>query len=629
MAMAPAVLLGVALAFLAVLRPVLALLILVVLDVSNLNGVIAGHLGVSPYKAELALALVALAVVLARDRPRLSWSPVLLGLLVLFAGFCVTLFGAADPAASQQLLGERLRDLCYFILVYLLLVCTGAIRHVAQAAVLILAALAGLTVVHEFVLNNNGDLFGLSRVPLMQEGGAFTARHAGTSSDVNFWGRLLILYTPLAFSLWAATTRRTPRLVWLGCGLSMLAGVYLTQSRGGLIAVFLAIVVWLLLAGGRVRKSLLLMPIVAAVLIPVSGIGSRIGTLAVSSGGGADLSVLTRKRLQVNALQMFLDQPVNGHGIGSFPSIFPRYDRLADTYQPIDIVVAAHNLYLEQAADGGIVLLLAWGVFVGSVLFVALRARAIARRAPDPVSAWLANGVIAGLVGWLVASAFLHLSDFRALLTIAALAAALDVHCRRLSVPTVEPSAARRRTGPAVMGLLAAVTLVGVAGVAVSLATGQVTYRSSSTLAVVPAATGASGGRAYQLDVISRGVIVPTLATVLEYSISPAAVEHRSGRSGPASIAITPSAQGGALVVEVTALDREAAEALGKAAVDLAKDEVEAINSGYRLSGGKGEVEAIRPARRWLAAPSLLAVVLGGFGLVRAYRRRRLIQQWA
>ena len=155
---------------------------------------------------------------------------------------------------------------------------------------------------------------------------------------------------------------------------------------------------------------------------------------------------------------------------------------MADTYQPIDIVVAAHNLYLEQAADGGIVLLLAWGVFVGSVLFVALRALAIGRRAPDPVSAWLADGVIAGLVGWLVASAFLHLSDFRALLTLAALAAALDVHCRRLSVPTVEPSAARRRTGPAVMGLLAAVTLVGVAGVAVSLATGQVTYRSSSTL---------------------------------------------------------------------------------------------------------------------------------------------------
>jgi len=31
-----------------------------------------------------------------------------------------------------------------------------------------LAALAGLTVVHEFVLHNSGSLFGLSRVPLVR-----------------------------------------------------------------------------------------------------------------------------------------------------------------------------------------------------------------------------------------------------------------------------------------------------------------------------------------------------------------------------------------------------------------------------------------------------------------------------
>ena len=79
-----------------------------------------------------------LLIVLVRRRPRLAWSPVLLGVAVLFAGFCVSLVGAADPAGSQALLAGRGRDLFYFVVVYALLLTTGAIARVAQAVVLVL-----------------------------------------------------------------------------------------------------------------------------------------------------------------------------------------------------------------------------------------------------------------------------------------------------------------------------------------------------------------------------------------------------------------------------------------------------------------------------------------------------------
>ena len=82
------------------------------------------------------------------------------------------------------------------------------------------------------------------------------------------------MFAPLALSLGVAASRRPQRLVWAGCALSLLAGVYLTQSRGGFIALFVAVVVWLALAGGRYRKSLLLVPVVVAVLVPLSGIGA-------------------------------------------------------------------------------------------------------------------------------------------------------------------------------------------------------------------------------------------------------------------------------------------------------------------------------------------------------------------
>ena len=157
-------LIAVAVAALALVRPQVALLLLVVFDVANLNGVIADQVGVSPYRAQLALATVALLIVLVRFRSRLSWSPVLLGVAVLFAGFAVSLVGAANPPESVALLASRLRDLFYFVVVYALLLTTRAARPVAQAVVLVLAGLAALTVVHEFVL-------GQPRRPLRAEPG--------------------------------------------------------------------------------------------------------------------------------------------------------------------------------------------------------------------------------------------------------------------------------------------------------------------------------------------------------------------------------------------------------------------------------------------------------------------------
>ena len=179
-----AVIIGVAIAALAVVRPGVALLLLITFDISNLNGVIADQIGISPYKPQLALAILVLLIILVRRRGRLAWSPVLLGVAILFAGFCVTLISTDDPVTSQALLASRGRDLFYFVVVYALLLATGEIIRAAKGVVLVLAALAGLTVVHEFVLHNSGDLYGLSRVPLVQEGGAFTPRHVvGNTAD--------------------------------------------------------------------------------------------------------------------------------------------------------------------------------------------------------------------------------------------------------------------------------------------------------------------------------------------------------------------------------------------------------------------------------------------------------------
>lgn len=629
---------------LAITYPRVSLLTLVALDVSNINGVIADQIGTSPYKPQLALAVVVVLVMIRRRMFRFAWSPVLLGAMVLFAGFCLSFVAAADPVTSLDLLSSQARDLLYFVVVYALVLSTDQVKPTAAVAVLVLAALAGLTVVHEFVLHNQGSLFGLSRVPLVQEDGALTPRHAGTSSDVNFWGRLLILFTPMSLSLLAVSRSWRDRVVWAGATVSLMLGVYLTQSRGGFIALFIGLVMWAVLAGGAYRKALLYLPVALIVIVPLTGIGSRLSTLtAVVSGSTttADPSVVTRKRFQLDAWHMFLDRPITGHGIGSYGGLFAEYDRLANFYEPVDIVVAAHNFYLEQAADGGVVLLVCWAFFFGTILFVALRTMIGAGRTGDDTRRFLALGVIGGLIGWLIASVFLHLSDFRALLLIAVIAAAVDVQCRasidrRGIAPDPEPGP--WRPGRGVVAALAAVAALGLLGTVTVLTNRTTVYASTTALGIVPSGP-VNPASAYSLDLISRGLIGPTFTEVLSRSVDAGQVAERAG-AGPGraegadsadvdvdvDVAFAQSRLGGGVVLTVTAGDPAAAAALTAAAVAVSKATVAELDTGYELIGDPAQPEPVSsPAWWWL--PVLAMTAVGGAVLaVLAGRRRRALR---
>ncbi len=634
----------VAFVVLAIRFPRISLLTLVALDVSGINGVIADQVGISPYKPQLALAVVVVLVMVRRGMFRFRWSPVLLGAMVLFAGFCVSFVAAADPVISQDMLTGQARDMLYFAVVYALLLSTDQLKAVASVVVLVLAGLAGLTVIHEFVLNNAGTLFGLSRVPLIQEGGALTPRHAGTSSDVNFWARLLILFTPMSLSLMAIGRVWRDRLLWGGCFVALLLGVYLTQSRGGFIALFIGLVVWALLAGGWYRKSLLFLPVALVAIVPLTGIGSRLGTLtAIVSGSTstADPSVVTRKRFQLDAWNMFLDSPITGHGIGSYGPLFPEYDRIANYYEPVTIVVAAHNFYLEQAADGGIILLLCWAFFLGSVIFVCLRTMVSARVGAAVTDRFLALGIVGGLTGWLIASVFLHLSDFRALLVMAALAAAIDVRSRTAAEQAggdqdaddgehADPALDRRDRPPSrlVVATLAGVAALGLVGLTFAVTTGKTVYTSQTTLGVAPSGT-VDGANAYGLDVISRGTIVPTISEVLDRSIGIGGQSEQAGRfpdsidTTDATVSFGQSRLGGAVVVTVTADTPATAAAVAAEAVTLSKTEVANLQMGYQLTGEPVEPQPIS-SPEWWWIPTLSVITVGFAGAAILANRRRI-----
>lgn len=607
------------------LQPMASAVALTVAETANLSGVAGTHGVPAVHLVLIGLGTASVALAVARGTLRLRWSPVFFAGLVLLSAQAVAAVAGQDPAASLALVLEIGRGLILLVLVTTVLADDRQRpRLLAAVFVLTLSALSLLTVVQEFGLHNSSNFWGLANVPLTTELGSATARHAGPQQDVNFWGRVLVLAVPLSLSL-AVLTDRLRRCAWLAAGLALLAGIYLTQSRGALLAVLAAVVAWALLSGKRARRLLLAAPLLIAVALVVPGVGSRLQTLSTletSSVTVRDPSLEGRLAAQRVALRIVREHPLLGVGPANFEEVEPEYLRQLGLST---IVLAPHNEYLEAAAEGGIIGASSLLLFLGMGVFVALRARALSRAGhgrspPDPIRA-LAVGVIAALVGWLVASAFLHLATFRSLVLILALGAALDLRAHsaqatavpewdrakpEFALDRVAGSASPSGRGRSVLALAcAAAALVPLFLLARSSFVSTTSWRASASAQLVLNKALPNRPSAYELDTLSRDSLLRTFAALAAeertYGLdsAPAMEGVRHGRAR-IDVAISPPST--VIALTATSADEGMAARAAVGARDATISRVNALTKLYRLT----PVASSSPAHR-----------LGGVNLLR------------
>jgi len=166
--------------------------------------------------------------------------------------------------------------------------------------------------------------------------------------------------------------RRAASLVWYGLlafGTAVgLTALFMTASKGAVLA--LAVAFALVLAAGFWRRtgyglSLLVVFAVCALVFGGGTLLGRVGAAGAGEAHSAQFRVLTWKA----SADMALDNPVLGTGIGTFGSSFNRYAIAGWTE-------AAHNAYLQTAAETGFVGLLLFLAALGSAavwLFRAMR----------------------------------------------------------------------------------------------------------------------------------------------------------------------------------------------------------------------------------------------------------------
>lgn len=496
-------------------RPLLALCSMVVIEVTNVSGVLSPHGGIPFFQVSMLLGVLAIAFAI-RDpevRSRINaWTGICAALLgVYLATQAVATIGSVDRAVSIDGMRRFFLD-CLFVMVLMMLVqVTGRPWTVAASMVIPLAFLSLLTVINEFVFGGTVSFGGFSTVTTASGEMVTTLRYGGPLPDSNFWGRHLVMGLPLAAALLTRALRAKSRMeitVWAVSVMMLLAGVYLTQSRGTFLAAGASIAVWFVASDRSVRrKGLLYFPLVLLVFA-VPGVGNRLilafqDVMTADENSNVDPSVLGRLSAQQQAWMMYAERPAFGFGPSTFPDLVISYAGRVET-AVLKPALAPHNLYAEFAATSGINGLLGWAVVIFGFLGVAALGIAVHPQSRDRI---FAAAVLGAIVAWSAASIGLHLAYFRTFGVVLALVAAVAPEW------PVRAQAFRRVFRSVWQWGVAAVAGAVAAGAAMA-ATSVPAYTATQQMTLTPVGS-YDGWYAYGLDIRSRAQLLPTFSLMM------------------------------------------------------------------------------------------------------------------
>jgi O-antigen ligase len=341
---------------------------------------------------KVAGAVLVVAAVRKRGRPFLARRhPVLwyVGLALAVWAFTSTLWaedvGVAAIQAYRLALG--------FVLVT---VVVAGIRERRHAVWMVAAYLLGALV---------AAVVGVATTPPDDNG---LTRLGGAAGNPNELAAVLVPAVAFAAFAFGAVRGALPRLAFAAIAVTLVVAVFLTESRGGLVALGVTMLAAIAL-GGRMRPYLVALALVVAA-VGVTYVSLVAPTEAahrlMSAGGGSG-----RTDLWQVATRAVDDHPLTGVGAGNFPIVSPRYAAetidLTEARLIFDDPHVVHNTYLEVLTELGPIGLALFGTFVAGLLWLAARAvRTFARRG-DETADLLARGLLVGTIGLLTAYVFI------------------------------------------------------------------------------------------------------------------------------------------------------------------------------------------------------------------------------
>ncbi len=247
----------------------------------------------------------------------------------------------------------------------------------------------------------------------------------------------LLVPIPLVISL----SRLAPEKERIAAGIAaavMVVTIFLSGSRGGMIAIFVELVIFVIVLL-RQRKSIRIAIAAGAFAIVLVSLLTWLGgkeltsrVSSISSETRTELSGGMRLSIDRDALRVFRSKPLLGWGLGTFPVVYPQYRSFYTNF----FVNEAHNDYLQLLCEMG---LLGFGTMVWFLIVLYRTALHQIRNWASDVSSAVTLACTLGLTGILVHSVL----DFN--LQIPANAALFYVLCTLATAPPLLRRSHKRR----------------------------------------------------------------------------------------------------------------------------------------------------------------------------------------
>ncbi len=400
------------------LKPEWGLLALVVITYTNLSDVAIKYYYAPSITQPfiLFLGLVILAQwVFAGNAPK-GWQRALIviGIYCLLGYF--TVFFAANADQSLSAATSLVKNAIIAIVVVILLQRGIWLRRIIWILVMIGLVLGTLGVVQ--YLTGTFDMIygGFARPPVVtsEEGVDMLSRITGPIGDPNYFGQIIVVLIPLALDrLWNERSTILRLLAAWSLGVCILATIF-TYSRGSFIAMIIVLAVMII---RHPPKPIVLVLTIAVGVVILQFVPAhfteRVTTLVSFIPGiekqeaTVDESFRGRTSEMIAAWRMFTDHPVLGVGISNYNTRYQEYSRQLgiDTRRAER---SAHSLYLEIAAEKGLVGLALFALLMG-VTFHGLRQGYCRFQAAGMEEyAGIAMALSIAIVGYLFTAIFLH-----------------------------------------------------------------------------------------------------------------------------------------------------------------------------------------------------------------------------
>ncbi len=336
------------------------------------------------------------------------------------------MLGAYGLAATSSILGAQnsslvtdallvfLKDAVIAVVIVMLLQRPAAFRPtlwILIVAGIFLGTLSSFQFLTKTFTNNYGGFATASLQTIVGQQNDY--RIGGPIGDPNFFAQILIVIVPIALERFLHEKRMLLRGLALWSGLVCVAATLFTYSRGGFLSLAVVILLFFLIYPPRTfQLPVFIVSIVAIALIIPPNYWERIlslnqflqtpGTIRTT-----DPALRGRATENLAALAMFQANPLLGVGWGNYSIAYPTYEQSLGI-SIANRAVAAHNLYLEVAAETGTVGLVTFLAVIVVAAGCIVAARRKFRLSGLTDASNMVTGFGLGFVGYLTSAFFIH-----------------------------------------------------------------------------------------------------------------------------------------------------------------------------------------------------------------------------